>query len=91
MKNTVTFLTKTYGNNRLKGITAAIDTALNGRSLDVDTMDVELTTGPANLRYWTADPLPKFTREGLRYMTGEDTALGAWNRDEALVLARGGS
>ena len=91
MKNTVSFLDKTYDNDKLDNITAAIDTALNCRSLDVDTMQVELTTGPAELGLWSSEPLALFDSDGKRLFSSEDTSIGAWTRDDALILARGGS
>lgn len=91
MKNTVEFLSRTYPNDKLRGVTLALDTALNGRSLDVDTAEVELTTGPAHLGFWTHEPLPFFTRDRKRFLTSEQTALGAWSRSDALTMRRGGS
>lgn len=91
MKNTVDFLNRTYPNDKLRGVTLALDTALNGRSLDVDTAEVELTTGPAHLGFWTHEPLPFFTRDRKRFLTSEQTELEAWSRSDALTMRRGGS
>lgn len=91
MRNTVEFLSRTFPNDKLRGVTLALDTALNGRSLDVDTAEVELTTGPAHLGFWTHEPLPFFTRDRKCFLTSEQTALGAWSRSDALTMRRGGS
>lgn len=80
-----------FENDSIRKITAALDTALNGRSLDVDTEVLSLTTGPEESNFWSSDPFPFFTRDYKRFVTPRDTELGNWNRFDPVYLHRGES
>ena len=97
MRNTVQFLNQTFTHARIARLEATLDTDLSYRSLDVDTALVSLSTEDRRtpLLFFTAEPLPFFTRDGLRFNTaptGEATpSIGAWSRADALQIFRGGS
>ena len=91
MLNAIRFLQSVFSSDKLRRITASIDMALNGRSLDVDTAVVSLTTGPENYGFWSHEPYPFFTRDVKRFMVLGQTAFGSWDRSDALALDRGGS
>ena len=92
MKNFVFFtmgsFVRFFKSDSIRKITAALDTALNGRSLDVDTAVVGLTTGPEYFNFWSSDPYPFFTRDFKRFVTPGETELGDWNRNDPLYLDR---
>lgn len=97
MRNTVQFLGQTFTHARIARLEATLDTDLSYRSLDVDTALVSLSTEDRRtpLLFFTAEPLPFFTRDSLRFNTaptGEaPPAIGAWSRADALQILRGGS
>lgn len=97
MKNTVRFLAQTFDHSRIASAQATFDTDLSGRTLDVDSARVSLSTEDRRRPrlFFTAEPLPFFTRDGLRFNTakdGEETpVIGAWSQANPLQLLRGGS
>lgn len=96
MKNTVRFLSQTFDHSRIASAQATFDTDLSGRTLDVDTARVSLSTEDRRRPrlFFTAEPLPFFTRDGYRFNTaidGEVAAIGAWSQANPLQLLRGGS
>lgn len=78
-----------YPPDKIRGVTAALDTSLNGRSLDVDTAVVRLTTGPETYMFWSHDPFPFMTRDLKRFATPGNTAFGAWDRSDVVSLEHG--
>lgn len=91
MRTQITFRGKTYQPRRIRNISAVVDTSLNCRVLDVDEMQVEVSTGPRSLALLTSEGRPLLTSDGKRLYTSESTDFGAWSASDAVQLLRGGS
>lgn len=67
MKNTIKFADVVIEGSAIKSISAAIDTSLNGRTLDVDTMQAVVQSGDESLTLVSQEYPVAFLRSGSQY------------------------
>lgn len=91
MRNTVTYQSLTFDDDRLTAMQSAVDTSLSGRELNVDTMELTVETGAVAGGFFTASQLPFFTKSGLRFSLGSVATLDGWSQADPLLFFRGGS
>lgn len=93
MDTTVKYLNYEWTNEKILSISAAIDTALNGRSLDVDTIKITISTANRNEAFATNEEYLFATNEEYLFVASDqsDFFSDSFVENAPVRIFRGGS
>lgn len=93
MDTTVKYLNYEWTNEKILSISAAIDTALNGRSLDVDTIKITISTANRNEAFATNEEYLFATNEEYLFVAADqsDFFSDSYVENAPVRIFRGGS
>lgn len=89
MRNDLIYGEATYDDDALRDISAAVDTSLNGRVLDVDTMQITVKN-PSKRAFFTSEEYAFYTADNLRFYA-RGVALDSVDQSVQADFLRGGS
>ena len=91
MRNTFTYQGLIFDDDRLAAMQAAVDTSIDGRELNVDTMELTVQTGALAGGFFTASRKRFLTKSGARFSVGSVATLDNWSQADPIRFLRGGS